>query len=684
MNHWRRAWSNLAARAVSAARAAAPSLLFGLRLWLAICLALFVAFRLELDNSFWAGTSAALVCQPHLGASLRKGWLRMVGTLVGAVAAVVLSGCFPQNRAAFLIGLALWSAACGFVSTLLRNSAPYAAALAGYTAVVIASDELGATGGTNGAAFNLAVTRMSEIWIGIVCAGLVLAGTDLGNARRRLAVLLANLSAEIANRFYATLTSTGPDFAETQLTQAALLRKVVGLHDVIDVAIGEAPGLRYVSPRLRSAVEGLFASLAGCRTLAARLARSSGCVARSEAEFMLDRLPVELRLVLQQDDPQQWPSNPLKLRRLYAASVDALVTLRAPTASLRLLAEQTIAVLAGVSRALDGLASLSAYHADRRIRPLHRKLHVTDWLPPFVNAGRAFVTIVAVEGFWIISAWPNGAGALAWAAIVVLLFAPKADGAHVDSLGFTIGISLAAVCAAVIAFAVLPKVETFVGFDLMIGLYLVPAGALMALTWPAATFAAMAGTFVQVLSPTNQMVYDPMQFYNTALAIIAGCAVAALSFRLLPPLSPAFRARRLLASTLRDLRELSCGNRAGLSLADWEGRTYGRLEAMPDASEPRQRALLIMALAVGSEMIVLRGIAPQLGIGPDLDLALADLAAGDGGTTIAGLAEVDRRLATLTVGGEQAPLVGRARSAILTICDAWDQHRSYFDGRAVR
>jgi hypothetical protein len=44
---------------------------------------MFVAFWLELDNPFWAGTSAAVVCQPQLGASLRKGWFRMIGTVVG-------------------------------------------------------------------------------------------------------------------------------------------------------------------------------------------------------------------------------------------------------------------------------------------------------------------------------------------------------------------------------------------------------------------------------------------------------------------------------------------------------------------------------------------------------------------------------------------------------------------------
>ncbi|HEV2098067.1 MAG TPA: FUSC family protein, partial [Stellaceae bacterium] len=58
----------------SAIQSAGPAILFGLRLWGSVCLALYVAFWLELDNAFWAGTTAAIVCQPHLGASLRKGW----------------------------------------------------------------------------------------------------------------------------------------------------------------------------------------------------------------------------------------------------------------------------------------------------------------------------------------------------------------------------------------------------------------------------------------------------------------------------------------------------------------------------------------------------------------------------------------------------------------------------------
>src|SRR5882672_12005749 len=114
------AWRPAGGRVAIALRSAAPALLFGLRLWAAVCLALYIAFWLQLDNAYWAGTSAAIVSQPSLGASLRKGWYRMIGTVVGAVAIVVLTACFVQDRAAFLVCLALWGAACALVATLLR------------------------------------------------------------------------------------------------------------------------------------------------------------------------------------------------------------------------------------------------------------------------------------------------------------------------------------------------------------------------------------------------------------------------------------------------------------------------------------------------------------------------------------------------------------------------------------
>ncbi len=265
------------------ADARAP-LLFGVRLWASVCLALFVAFWLQLDDPFWAGTSAAVVCQPQLGASLRKGWFRMIGTVIGAVAIVVLTACFPQDRIAFFALLALWGGICAFVATVLRNFASYAAALAGYTAAIVAADTLGATGGASSEVFMLAIFRASEICIGIVCAGIVLAGTDLGGAQKRLAASFADLAADIVGGFTRMLALAGPQMPDTQAERRELVRRVIELDPMIDQTLGESSHLRDRSTTLQTAVHGLFAALVGWRGIAAHLRRLPVDVGRRAVE----------------------------------------------------------------------------------------------------------------------------------------------------------------------------------------------------------------------------------------------------------------------------------------------------------------------------------------------------------------------------------------------------------------
>ncbi|MFZ0507589.1 MAG: FUSC family protein [Methylocella sp.] len=670
----------MSAASTNAARTAAPPLLFGLRLWASVCLALYVAFWLELDNAFWAGTTAAIVCQPHLGASLRKGWYRMIGTVVGAVAIVVLTAWFPQDRALFLVALALWCAACALVATLLHNFASYAAALAGYTAAIIAADELGATGGPNAdAVFLLAVTRASEICIGIVSAGIVLAGTDFGGARRRLAALFAALSGEITGRFTGMLALAGPEMPETQSARRELVRRVIALDPVIDEAKGESSQLRYHSPVLQRAVDGLFAAQVGWRTVAVLLARLPDDKARREADAVLQSIPRELRSA-EHGVPAGWMADPVRQRRACEVAVRTLIALPADIPAVRLLADQTAKVMAGISDALNGMALLVAAPVSPVPRDRGFRLRVPDWLPSLVNAGRAFVTIGAVAIFWIVTEWPNGALAITFTAIGVILFAPRADQAYAQAMGFMAGTVLAAVFAAVIAFAVLPGLETFEAFSMTISLYLLPAGALVA-RWQTGIFSAMVFNFVPLLAPANEMSYDTVQFYNTALAIVAGVGAAALSFRLLPPLSPAFRTRRLLALTLRDLRHLATGP-IPRAPADWESRIYGRLAAMPDAAEPLQRSQLVTALSVGNGITQLRRIVPRLGLGSDLDAAIQALAQGNSAIATAKLARLDDRLASLPGAGSEAYLALQARGSILVISEALIEYASYFDAGA--
>jgi uncharacterized membrane protein YccC len=656
-------------RVATALRSVTPALLFGLRLWAAVCLALYVSFWLELDSPSWAGTTAAIVCQPSLGASLRKGWFRMVGTPAGGVAIVVLTACFAQDRTTFLISLALWGAACAFASTLLQNYAAYAAALSGYTAVIIASDQLGATGGLNGEAFTLAISRVTEIGIGIVSAEIVLAGTDLGDARRQLATLFAGLAAGIMAKFTGTLQAAGSDQPDTQPIRRDFIRRVIALDPIIDQAIGESSQVRYHSPELQKAVVGLFAALSGWRAIANHLVRLPDDQARAEAATVLQSLPPRLISLPGQGDPAAWTADPIGLHKICEAGVPRLIALEVETPSQRLLADKAAEGLAGMAHALNGLALLVAEPARPVLHGDGFRLHVTDWLPAFVNAGRTFVTILAVALFWIVTAWPSGAEAITWAAIPTILFAPRADQAYASARGFVAGAFIAAVAAAVVAFAVLPNLETFAAFSLAIGLWLVPAGA-VAHQWRKIAFIYMAAYFVPVLAPVNQMSYDTVAFYNTAMAIVSGAGAAALSFCLIPPLSPAFRTRRLLALTLRDLRRLAMKR----TFTDWAGHIHGRLSAMPEQATPLQRAQLLAVLSLGTEIIRIRPVARRLGLDPDLEDALAAVAEGRSAIAIARLKRLGEALAGLGTTETAA-----FRGSILVVSEVLTKHPEYFD-----
>jgi uncharacterized membrane protein YccC len=661
-----------------------PPLLFGLRLWTAVCVALFVAFWLELDNPFWAGISAAVVCQPQLGASLRKGWFRMIGTVVGATIIVVLTACFPQDRIAFLVLLAFWCGLCAFVATVLRNFASYSAALAGYTAAIIAADNLGATGGASSDVFLLAVTRASEICIGIACAGIVLAGTDLGGAQRRLAESFANLAAEVMGRFGRMLVLAEAQLPDTKAERREFVRCVIALDPVIDQTLGESSHMRYHSSKLQTAMYGLFGALDGWRGVATHLSRLPEAAKRQGARIILRSLPSEFRSVPAAGSPVLWIADPLALHRICAEAVRTLIVLPADSPSLRLLADETAKVLTGILHVLDGLALLVdvPHHVSPGARVF--RLSEPDWLPALINAARAFLAISAVELFWVATAWPNGASTIVFVTAIVLLLSPKGDLAYGGSLAIALGTASAVICAAAVKFAMLPALQTFPAFCAALGLFFLPAGFAMAASRQpivTAVLTAMAFNFIPLLAPTNEMNYDTIQYYNSALAIVAGCSVAPLAFWLLPPLSPALRVRRLLALTSRDLRRLPIA--PVLPTPDhWESRIYNRLTALPDQATPLQRAQLLAALSVGTEIVGLRRMATHLGKTAELDAALNDIALGHSTRAIAKLRQFGDRLAPTREIGTEATMALRARGRVLIISEAIAEHGHYFDAGA--
>src|ERR1700740_118460 len=116
-------------------------LIFALKTFVASMLALVVALALDLPRPYWAMATVYITSQPLAGATSSKAVYRVLGTVIGAVAAGAM------------------------VPTLLdRQPRSYGFMLAGYTAALIGFPAVSEPGSM----FDLALARVEEITLGIV------------------------------------------------------------------------------------------------------------------------------------------------------------------------------------------------------------------------------------------------------------------------------------------------------------------------------------------------------------------------------------------------------------------------------------------------------------------------------------------------------------------------------------
>ena len=166
-------------------------------------------------------------------------------------------------------------------------------------------------------------------------------------------------------------------------------------------------------------------------------------------------------------------------------------------------------------------------------------------LPAVINAFRTLVTLITAEIIWIDTNWSSGQAVIVFAAIIIM-FSPLAEKAYPTAAKFALGAALTAVLAAIVRFVVLPAVHSFVGLILVLAVVLVPFGALSAGRWQKVVFTAAVVLFMPLLAIENQPTYDLEAFFNSALAIVTGVALAMVFLRLVPPMGPAWRTERQL------------------------------------------------------------------------------------------------------------------------------------------
>ncbi|MFO5839198.1 FUSC family protein, partial [Klebsiella pneumoniae] len=124
-------------RALPWVKATRPQWRYALRNGIAMCLALSIAYALDLDEPYWAMTSAAVVSFPTVGGVISKSFGRIAGSLLGACAALLLAGHTLNDPWLFLFSISGWLALCTWACALFTNNVAYAFQLAGYTCAFI-------------------------------------------------------------------------------------------------------------------------------------------------------------------------------------------------------------------------------------------------------------------------------------------------------------------------------------------------------------------------------------------------------------------------------------------------------------------------------------------------------------------------------------------------------------------
>lgn len=167
----------------------APRLGYVIKVLVACLLAMWVSMLFDLGQPRTAMITVAIVMQTHSGMVLAKSYYRLIGTIAGIFASIVLVALFAQERLPFLASMAIWIGICTAGSVILRNHQSYAFVLAGYTLCIVGLP----AAFEPDRAFYIAADRVSEIVIGLFCATLVselvfpkrIGSMILDSARRR-------------------------------------------------------------------------------------------------------------------------------------------------------------------------------------------------------------------------------------------------------------------------------------------------------------------------------------------------------------------------------------------------------------------------------------------------------------------------------------------------------------------
>ncbi|MBU2832634.1 FUSC family protein [Acidithiobacillus ferriphilus] len=568
--------------------------IFVLKTVLSALLALWIAYRFNLRSPSTAVITVFIVMQSRNGMVLAKGFYRALGTIIGSAVSVGLVSAFAEERVLFLLGLTIWVGFCTAGARYFRNFQAYAFVLAGYTAVLVALPAAVQPLNT----FNITISRVSDVLVGIVIASLVsaivfpqpLESLLLTTARQRFFSFL-----EISQR---VLAGTVDQNCWSTLHVNAI-NETIKLDSYRSSSIFESNRARLQHRHVQQMIAESMAagsSLHLLNTYIQQIRNESSGDLYVTFKPLLERFGKILVVSASQfgEASHQLVTH---LKAFESEMREAVIHIRSNnqgtlTGERLLVFDTVIFLLSQFLREMilfcsrfeafqNGTHTAPSQHLAQLLNQSHKHEPAirldrpkTDLIQPLVAAARTTIVVTIMSMFWIYTNWPSGVIATVIAVVISALFSTFPDPAAAAKQMIT-GF-IAAFCAAIAyTFIVLPHIQGFFSLSLTLLPFLAIGPYILSSSRWAGVAAGYGILFPQLAIPDNYIPFNYSSLVNNGLGELMGVALVALVFMVIMPagnwleryrLSRALRMqviascrkplRGLRASFERDTREL--------------------------------------------------------------------------------------------------------------------------------
>nr|WP_284677606.1 FUSC family protein [Serratia marcescens] len=548
---------------------------YALRNSLAMCLALWVAFVLELDEPYWALTSAAVVSFPTIGGVISKSIGRIFGSLVGAAASVAIAGHCLNDPWLFTLFIAAWIGLCTYVSNHYQNNVSYAFALAGYTAAIIAFGTVNVTDTQQ--IFDIAQARVCEVITGILCGGLmmmILPSTSDGEALltslRRMQLRLLEHAAMLWQPEVTAQMRTSHEGVIGQILTMNLLRiQAFWSHYRLRRQNNLLNYLLHQQLRITSVISSLRRMLLNW------------------PDRPVNLMPVLTQLLDELRDPATDKYRLARLLQQIAPHDPADYRHRAFWLRLR----DFCWLYLRCSRWLRRLESATAVSVLQPPRATSLARH-TDSYEAAYNGLRTFLCIVIGCAYWINTQWDAGSAALTLTAISCVLYSSTPS--PINSVSTLLkAVLLLSVACFVVKFGLMIQIDDFWVFCAFLFPILVTMQMLKLQNPPYAALwgqlIVFMGSFLTVSNPPS---YDYQSFINDNIAKVVGVLLAGLAFQILRPSSDKRKSRRIIRALRRDFID-QLSKRPQQNESQFESLIYHRISQLNQSQDQEARTWLL-------------------------------------------------------------------------------------------